>query len=277
MSRLENKVAVITGAASGIGRASALRFAKEGAAVVVCDLNVTGGEETAHQCVAADGRAAFIRTDVSAEADIKAAIELAVKRYGGLHVTFNNAGLGGAVGTIEEVTTENWDRTLAVLLRSVFLGMKYSVPVMREGGGGSIISTASVAGLRGGAGPHAYSAAKAAVINLTRSVALEVGKDRIRVNCICPGGINTPLIYKRMPGGSEEMSGQLLAQIQPIPRAGTPEDVAAMALLLASDEAEWISGAAMVVDGGLTAGANLNRDRPALTLPTGFSGPSFEY
>lgn len=277
MSRLENKVAVITGAASGIGRASALLFAKKGAAVVVCDLNVTGGEETAHQCVAADGRAAFIRTDVSEEVQVRAAVELVVKRYGGLHVLFNNAGLGGAVGTIEEVTTENWDRTMAVLLRSVFLGMKYAVPVMRQGGGGTIISTASVAGLRGGAAPHAYSAAKAAVINLTRSVALEVGKDRIRVNCICPGAINTPLLYKRMPGGSAEMSAQFLAQIQPIARAGTPEDIAAMALFLASDEAEWITGAAMVVDGGLTAGSGFNRERLALALPAGFSGPSFEH
>ncbi len=277
MGRLDGKVAVITGAASGIGRATAVRFGGEGAAVVIADLNRDGGESAVRECRENGGRAIFHRVDVSNSEDIKAAVDLAVSEFGKLDVIFNNAGLGGAVGTIEEITFENWDRTMAILLRAVFAGMKYAVPEMRKAGGGSIISTASVAGLRGGAGPHAYSAAKAAVINLTRSVALEVGKDRIRVNCICPGGINTPLINRRMPGG-EETAAQFLAHIQPIPRAGRPDDIANMALFLASDESEWISGAAMVVDGGLTAGGQIfGRERPAApATPGGFAGPSFE-
>jgi len=277
MGRLDGKVAVITGAASGIGRATARRFAGEGAAVVIADLNVEGGEAAVRDCKENGGRAIFHQVDVTNGEDIKAAIELAVSKFGKLDTIFNNAGLGGAVGTIEEITFDNWDRTMAILLRAVFAGMKYGVPEMRRAGGGSIISTASVAGLRGGAGPHAYSAAKAAVINLTRSVALEVGKDKIRVNCICPGGINTPLIYGRVPGG-EPVAEQFLAQIQPIPRAGRPDDIANMALFLASDESEFISGAAMVVDGGLTAGgAVFGRERRVPEpVPGGFAGPSFQ-
>jgi NAD(P)-dependent dehydrogenase (short-subunit alcohol dehydrogenase family) len=277
MGRLDKKVAVITGAASGIGLATAIRFAGEGAAVVLGDLNEEGGQSAVRQCKENGGRAIFQKCDVAAESDIKALIDRAIKEFGKLDIIFNNAGLGGAVGTIEENTVEAWDRTMAILLRAVFVGMKYAVPEMRKAGGGSIISTASVAGLGGGRGPHAYSAAKAAVINLSRSVALEVGKDRIRVNCICPGGINTPLLYNRFPGG-EETTAQFLSQIQPIPRAGLPDDIANMALFLASDESEWVSGTAMVVDGGLTAGSSIfNRPgEPQLTLPPGFSGPSFE-
>jgi len=277
MGRLDGKVAVITGAASGIGRGTAIRFAGEGAAVVLADLNQDGGESAVRECKENGGRAVFQKTDVASGDDIKAAIDRAVREFGKLDIIFNNAGLGGAVGTIEEVSFENWDRTMAILLRAVFAGMKYAVPEMRKVGGGSIISTASVAGLRGGAGPHAYSAAKAAVINLTRSVALEVGKDRIRVNCICPGGINTPLINGRVPGG-EAVAAQFLAQIQAIPRAGRPDDIANMALFLASDESEWVTGTAMVVDGGLTAGGALfGRDRPEPPpIPGNFAGPSFQ-
>jgi NAD(P)-dependent dehydrogenase (short-subunit alcohol dehydrogenase family) len=277
MGRLDGKVAVITGAASGIGRGTAIRFAGEGAAVVIADLNVEGGEAAVRDCRENGGRAVFQKTDVSAEAEVKAAVVRAVKEFGRLDIMYSNAGLGGAVGPIDETTVENWDKTMAILLRSVFLGMKFAIPEMRKAGGGSIISTASVAGLRGGAGPHAYSAAKAAVINLTRSVALEVGKDRIRVNCICPGGINTPLINTRLPGG-EAVAEQFLAQIQPIPRAGHPQDIAAMALFLASDDSEWVTGTAMVVDGGLTAGsAAFGQNRgPAPVIPGNFAGPSFE-
>jgi len=280
MSRLEGKVAVITGAASGIGRASALRFSKEGAAVVISDLNVAGGAAVAHECIAADGRAAFIKTDVSEESDIKAAVDLAVEKFGRLDIIFNNAGVGGATGPIEETTVENWDRTQAILVRSVFLGMKYAVPEMRKAGAGSIISTASVAGIMGGYGPHSYSAAKSAVINLTRSAAMELGKDKIRVNCICPGAINTPLLYSRIPGDGKALMEQFMAQVQSIKRAGRPEDIANMALFLASDEAEWITGTAMVVDGGLTAGGKFFEQAASqlssLIKPRSFAGPSFE-
>jgi NAD(P)-dependent dehydrogenase (short-subunit alcohol dehydrogenase family) len=198
MGRLDGKVAVITGAASGMGRAASIRFAQEGAAVVVADLNSNGGEETVAECKKTGGRAVFQRVDVMNEADIKGAVDRAVTEFGKLDVIFNNAGLGGALGKIEETTVENWDRTQAILLRAVFLGMKHAIPAIRKAGGGSIISTASIAGLQGGAGPHSYSAAKAAVVNLTKSVAIEVGPDNIRVNCICPGGINTPLIFNNV-------------------------------------------------------------------------------
>ena len=272
MGRLENKVAVITGGASGIGAATVKRFCAEGAAVVIADLNRAGGRELVDAVTATGGRATFQHTDVSVEADAHAAMQRAVAAYGRLDVVFNNAGLGGAIGSLEETSVEDWDRTQAVLLRGVFLGIKHAIPHLRAAGGGSIISTASVAGLRGGAGPHSYSAAKAGVINLTRSASLELGRDHIRVNCICPGGIHTPLISSRFPGGDEALT-PLLAMLQPLPRAGYPEDIAAMALFLASDESAFVTGAAMVVDGGFTAGGSM---LPMQPQPAEYVGPSFE-
>ncbi|HZO80413.1 MAG TPA: SDR family oxidoreductase [Candidatus Binataceae bacterium] len=269
MGRLDGKVAVITGAASGMGRATALRFAREGAAVVVADLNSQGAEAVTSEIAAGGGRAVFQRTDVVSEDAIQAMIERAVKEFGRLDITFNNAGIGGATGRLEDIKGEDWDKTFAVLTRAVFFGIKHSIPPMRRGGGGSIISTSSLAGLRGVAGIHAYSAAKAAVVNLTESAAIELGRDRIRVNCICPGGILTPLVYRGMPGG-EEAAARNLARMQPIPRPGRPEDIAAMALFLASDESEWITGTAMAVDGGLNTG------NVRINFGSGFSGPSFE-
>lgn len=273
MGKLEGKVAVVTGSASGMGRTSAMLFAKEGAAVVVADLNSQGGELVISEIAAAGGRAVFQRTDVTSEADIKAMIDRAVKEYGRLDIMFNNAGLGGAVGALENIKADDWDKTFAVLTRAPFFGIKHSIAAMRKSGGGSIISTASVAGLRGVAGLHAYSAAKAAVVNLTESAAIALGHDRIRVNCICPGGINTPLIHRGLPGG-EEAAEKGMARMQPIPRAGKPEDIAAMALFLASDDAEWITGTAMVVDGGINTG-NVRIQMGQLGTE-GFSGPSFE-
>ena len=280
MGRLDNKVAVITGAASGIGLATAKRFAGEGAAVVIGDLNQDGGEAAVRQCKENGGRAVFQKCNVQNEAEIKALVDRALSEYGKLDIIYNNAGIGGAVGGVEETTIENWDRTQNILLRAVFIGMKYAVPAMKKNsGGGSIISTASVAGLRAGAGPHSYSAAKAAVINLTRSVALEVGQYKIRVNCICPGGINTPLLSNRF--GGPQNAEVFLTQLQAIKRAGHPEDIANMALFLASDESQWITGTAMVVDGGMTAGVAQPGSSSAqpTELPAsakGFYGPSFE-
>jgi NAD(P)-dependent dehydrogenase (short-subunit alcohol dehydrogenase family) len=277
MGRLDGKVAIVTGAASGMGRGTAIRFAGEGAAVVIADLNIEGAEAAVRECRENGGRAVFQRTDVTAEPDIKAAIERAVKEFGKLDVMYNNAGLAGATGSIEHTSVEDWDRTQAVLLRGVFLGMKHSIPEIRKAGGGSIISTASVAGLSGGYGPHSYSAAKAGVVNLTRSVALEVAKDKIRVNCICPGGINTPIF--NLLSSDPQVIEQILAKLHPIQRAGHPADIANMALFLASDESEWITGSAMVVDGGLMAGRNLFADTGSGAgsfASNAYAGPSFE-
>ncbi len=278
MRRLENKVAVITGASSGMGRATAIRFSQEGASVVVADLNVAGGESVVRECNENGGNAVFQKADVSSEEQVKAMIDRAIKEFGRLDITYNNAGLGGAVGPIENITVEDWDKTFAVLVRGVFLGIKHSIPIMRKQGGGSIISTASLAGLQGYDGIHAYSGAKAAVVNVTRSAAIQLGPDKIRVNCICPGGINTPILYGTTPGG-EKIMEKTLARLQPIKRAGSPFDIANMALFLASDESEWITGAAMVVDGGAIAGESIQLARDAETNalpPAGFAGPSFQ-
>jgi NAD(P)-dependent dehydrogenase (short-subunit alcohol dehydrogenase family) len=282
MGKLEKKVAVITGAASGIGRATAIRFAGEGAAVVIADLNREGGEAAVRDCRENGGSAVFQLADVASEEDIKGAVDRAVKEFGRLDIIYNNAGLGGAVGPLEKTSAANWDRSFSILLRAVFLGIKHSVPEMRKTGGGSIVSTASIAGLRGAAGLHAYCAAKAGVISLTRSASIELAKDKIRVNCICPGLIATPLTYNRIPGG-EQTAMQLFAAFQPWPRAGRPEDIAAMALFLASDDSEFVSGQAMVVDGAVTSGmgagnlAQGSQGAGAVSiLDDEWSGPSFQ-
>jgi len=258
--RLEGKVAVVTGGGNGIGRATVLRFLAEGArGVVVADLNGETGNETvalARQAGHAD-RARFVRTDVAEETQVTAALAAASDAWGRLDCVFNNAGVAGAIGPITHIAVEDWDFTMNVLVRGVFLGMKHGARILKaQQRGGTIISTASVAGLSGGDGPQAYSAAKAAVINLTRAVAIELAPDRIRVNCICPGGINTALLHR----GSPEAMGQLLDGAQPWPEHGRPDDIAAAALYLASDESRFVTGAALVVDGGMTAvGGNTMR------------------
>jgi NAD(P)-dependent dehydrogenase (short-subunit alcohol dehydrogenase family) len=278
MGRLDGKVAAITGAASGIGRGSALCLAKEGAAVVAADLNSQGGEQVIGEIAAAGGRAVFHHTDVSSEPDIKALVERAVSEYGRLDIMFNNAGLVGATGPIEAVRADDWDKTIAVLPRAVFLGIKYAVGPLRKEGGGSIISTSSVASFLPSAYGAAYAAAKGGVISLTRAAALQLGRDRIRVNCICPGAINTP-IWGALPAFSDPAAvAQVLDHAQTIPRVGRPEDIASMVLYLASDESQWVTGTAMIVDGGLTVGPNFSALSAQLAEPTqsAYVGPSFK-
>jgi NAD(P)-dependent dehydrogenase (short-subunit alcohol dehydrogenase family) len=250
---------------------------KEGAAVVAADLNSQGGETVIGEIASAGGRAVFQHTDVSSESAIKSAVERAVKDYGRLDIMFNNAGLVGAVGPIEAISTDDWDRTVAVLLRSVFLGIKYAVEPMRKAGGGSIISTSSVASFLSSAYGAAYAASKGAVISLTRSAALQLGRDRIRVNCICPGAINTP-IWGALPGMDDPaLVEKTLGHAQTIRK---PEDIANMVLFLASDEAQWVTGQAMIVDGGLTVGPNFpalsNDDPETIRRQSGYIGPSFK-
>jgi len=260
--RLEGRVAVITGGASGMGRATALRFLDEGASVVIGDLNEASGKETLELASSrgGEGRIRFVRTDVAEEADVAAMIQAAVDEFGRLDCVFNNAGVGGALGSILETEVEDWDWTFGVLVRGVFLGIKHGASAMiAQGSGGSIINTASVAGLSGGAGPIAYSGCKAAVINIGRAAATELAGQRIRVNTICPGGILTPLLHR----GNEDAVRPRLEKMQPWPEVGQAEHIAAAALFLASDDSTFITGEALVVDGGMTAAGPSLRGRAA--------------
>jgi len=257
MSALAGKVAVITGAASGIGAGTARHFVEQGARVVVADVLDAEGRTL---CEILGEAAEYVHCDVTVEADVQAAIARATTRFGRLDCMFNNAGTGGVYGPITETPVEGFDRGMALLVRGVFLGMKHAAPVMIAQRSGSIISTASVAGLGVGYGPHVYSAAKAAVIHLTRSVASELGEHNVRVNCICPGGIATP-IFARSIGLEQneatrtvELMSTLLGSAQPIPRAGLPLDIAKAAAWLASDDSTFVNGHALVVDGGMLGG-----------------------
>ena len=264
MDRLAGKTAIITGGASGIGEATVRLFVEEGARVLIADTQTDKGQELADKL----GDAAFFcQVDVTREEDVRGVVEEAVKRWDRLDCIYNNAGFGGALGSILTTTVEEFDITFDVLLKGVFLGIKHAAPVMRERGGGSIISTASVAGLKTGESPHLYSVAKAAVIHLTKSVALELGAHGIRVNCICPGIIATPLAAGR-PDASDESLQRLakgLAKTQAMGRVGQPEDIARAALWLASDDSEWVTGHAQVVDGGAFAGRPWGRQADWIT------------
>jgi NAD(P)-dependent dehydrogenase (short-subunit alcohol dehydrogenase family) len=251
MSRLAGKVAIVTGGASGMGRATVMRFLADGAKVVVADLNEANGAETLAVAKARGhgGRIAFIRCDVAKEADMVATVAEAVKRFGRLDIAYLNAGVGGAFGPIAETSVEDWDYTFAVLVRSVFLGLKHASLAMRKlGDGGVILVTASIAGMVGGAGSHAYSSAKAAVISLIENVAAELGPHRIRVVGIAPGVISTPLLHRGKP---ERYEAQF--RRQPWPDRGEPDVIADVASFLVSDEARFITGETVKVDGGLLA------------------------
>ncbi len=256
--RLRDKVAIVTGGASGIGRVTASLFANEGARVAVVDLDAEGGQATVEQIESAGGEALFIAADVSSEADVRDAVAATVARFGGLNLLFNNAGIneGGSLGgSVEEQTEERWDRVLAVNLKGTILCSKHAVAELKRSGGGAIVNTASISGLVA-VSTHAYSASKAAVIQLTRTMARELGPQGIRVNSVAPGAVETPMTVGPRGDVSREERVQMMVRLTertPLGRIGQPDDIAHAALYLASDEASFVTGQVLAVDGGYTA------------------------
>jgi NAD(P)-dependent dehydrogenase (short-subunit alcohol dehydrogenase family) len=247
----EGKVALVTGAASGIGRASARAFARAGARVVVADVDETGGHETVRLIADGDGEAIFVRTDVAQADEVAALVAATVDAYGRLDCAHNNAGIGGAVADLADCPEADWHRVLAVNLTGVWLCLKHELRVMAEQGGGAIVNTASVAGLKGAAGASAYVASKHGVVGLTKTAALEYAKRGIRVNAICPGWIRTPMVegdFAAHPELETHAAGRA-----PMGRLGTPEEVAAAVVWLCSEAASFVTGAVLVADGGLLA------------------------
>jgi NAD(P)-dependent dehydrogenase (short-subunit alcohol dehydrogenase family) len=272
--RLEGRTAVVTGGASGIGYETARRFLHEGASVLIGDYNEEAGSAAASRLEAEGfgGRVRFMRTDVSAEADVEALMGGALEAFGRLDIAFNNAGIVGAIGPIVETAVEHWDATFAVMVRGVFLGVKHAARIMMTRGGGSIVNTASIAGLSTGAPPTAYSACKAAVISLTRNAANELAEYRIRVNAVCPGIIFTPLMHH----GREELAEAVVRDIQPWPDRGEPHHVASAVLYLASDDSAFVTGEAHAVDGGYLANGLLRvHPLPGSKIRPDYAGISY--
>jgi len=260
MGQLDGKVAVITGGASGIGEGTVRLFVEQGARVVIADIQDERGSQLAEDL---GPSTTYQRTDVSQEEQVKAAVGRAVEKWGRLDVMFNNAGFGGVSGPVELTDMDAYDQTMAVLLRGVFVGIKHAAAVMKEQRSGSIVSTASVAGIQAGMGPVVYSAAKAAVMHLTRVVSVELGEFGVRANAICPGFIGTN-IFTTPFGISGPAAEQMIAKLgetfadwAPLKRGGVPNDIAQTVAFLASDASSYITGQSIVVDGGLTAGRDV--------------------
>lgn len=269
MGQLDGKIALITGGASGIGAATVRLFVAEGAKVMIADLQ----DEVAGALAAELGDAAdFRRVNVAKEEDIEGVVRDTVAKWGRLDVLFNNAGFGGAMGPLRDTPIDEYDLTMDVLLKSVYLGIKHASPIMTEQGSGSIISTASVCGLFAGIGPHIYTIAKAGVVMLTKSAALEMAEHNVRVNCVCPGFIATPLAAGAPLGRDADRTAHRVDKLrglnegaQPIERSGEAVDVANVALFLASDASTWMTGTAQVIDGGLTLGKPWRDLNPFIT------------
>jgi NAD(P)-dependent dehydrogenase (short-subunit alcohol dehydrogenase family) len=244
------KVAFVTGAANGIGRATALAFAREGASVVGADVSEQKNQETARMIEELGGRALAVGCDVSRSEDVRRALDVTVQTFGRLDFAFNNAGIEYTAKPVADVTEEEWDRIIAIDLRGVFLCLKYEIPLMLKQGGGAIVNTSSGAGVKGFSGGAAYVAAKHGLVGLTRSAALDYAARKIRINAVCPGIIDTPMM-DRFSGGTAEGRQAVIAQ-EPIGRMGMPEEIAATVIWLCSDAATFVIGHAMVVDGGQT-------------------------
>ena len=255
--RLDGKVAVVTGGASGIGEGTVQLFAEEGARVLAADILDERGQSVVESI---GPSAAYIHADVSKEADVAGAVAHAVERWGRIDAIFNNAGAGGATQGLLEIDEAGYDATMDLLLKGVVFGIKHAARAMMATGGGAIVNTASVAGINAGNGPAIYSVGKGAVVHLTKVAAYELGQHGIRVNCICPGGIATPIFGKVLGLSPEDADktvdamAQVMGGAQPIARAGLPRDIANAALWLSSDDSGFVTGHALVVDGGLTLG-----------------------
>ncbi len=249
---LHEKIALVTGAGSGIGRATSLVMAREGATIAVCDINANAGEETLSAIKEMGGEGMFVHADVSRAADVEAMVDTVVKAYGRLDCTYNNAGIEGfTAGRLHEYPEDAFDRLMDINVKGVWLCLKYEIPQMLKQGGGAIVNTASVAGLVGSKQLSAYSASKHAVVGLTKTAALEYAAEGIRVNAVCPGIIDTPML-DRLTTSSEDYAAAIAFR-QPISRLGTPEEVAEAVAWLCSDAASLVTGLAMAVDGALTA------------------------
>lgn len=252
---MTNKVALVTGGGSGIGQASAVAFAREGAAVVVADVDLAGGQETVRLIETAGGSALFVKTDVSLPTEVEALVRKTVETYERLDYALNNAGIQGDLLQTAECTEENWDRTIGINLKGVWLCLRCEIPIMLKQGAGVIVNTSSNFGLVGSIGMPAYSASKHGVIGLTKTAALEYAKSGIRVNAVCPGPVQTPMVDKilqRQP----ELADQIIESIkmrEPIGRMGRPEEIAEAVVWLCSDAASFVTGMAMPVDGGFVA------------------------
>lgn len=264
--RLENRIALITGGCSGIGLATVERFIAEGAKVVVADVQDDKGASLQARFA---GNAVYTHCDVTIEADIRNSISVAADTFGGLDILFNNAGVGGTPAGILNMEASDWDASMNLLLRAPMLGMKHAAPLMKKRGGGSIINTSSIAAFEAGWG-LAYGTAKAGVLHLTKLAAADLAKHAIRVNAICPGVIVTPIfgVTVGLPRAvSDQMTGTLIesaARMQPLARAGIPEDIAAAALYFASDDSSFVTGSHQVVDGGIRVGQRISWDETAL-------------
>jgi NAD(P)-dependent dehydrogenase (short-subunit alcohol dehydrogenase family) len=249
MKLLENKVAIVTGGGSGIGRAISVLYSAGGAKIVVSDLDEKGGNETVSEIKAAGGTAIFIKADTSKPDDCKNTVDLAVKEFGGLHIAVNNAGIGGPISPLADYPIDGWDKVISVNLSGVFYGMRFQIPAMLASGGGSIVNMASILGKVGTSGSPAYVAAKHGVIGLTESAAIEYATQNIRINSVGPGYILTPLLTKAL----DEPTMKVIASLHPMGRLGTANEVAELALWLNSDKASFVTGAYYNVDGGYLA------------------------